>query len=43
VGSAVGKPIHKPEINFYDPFFLYISDLYGFTFEKDIGNGWLNE
>jgi len=29
VGSAVGKPIHKPKIDFYYPFSLYISDLYG--------------
>jgi len=27
VGSFLGKPIHKPKINFYDPFALYISDL----------------
>jgi len=29
VGTAVGKPIHKPKIDFYDPFSFYISDLYG--------------
>jgi len=29
VGSAVGKPTHKPETDFYDPFSLYVSDLYG--------------
>jgi len=28
-GSAVGKPIRKPNIDFYDPFSLYVSDLYG--------------
>jgi len=29
LGSAAGKPIHKPKIDFYDPFSIYISDLYG--------------
>jgi len=28
VGSAVGKPLRKPKIDFYDPFSLYVSDLY---------------
>jgi len=27
--SAVGKPIHKQKIDLYDPFSLYVSDLYG--------------
>jgi len=27
VGSAVGKPIHKPKIDVYDPFSLFISNL----------------
>jgi len=31
VGSAVGKPIHKPKIDFYDLFSLYLSDLYDDT------------
>jgi len=31
VGSAVGKPINKPEIDFFDPFSLYKSELYGFN------------
>jgi len=31
VGSAVCKPIHKPKVDFYDPFSLFISDLYGFS------------
>jgi len=29
VGSAVGKPMHKPKIDFYDPFAIYFYYLYG--------------
>jgi len=29
VGSAVGKPILKPKIDFCGPFTLYKSDVYG--------------
>jgi len=31
VGSIVGKPIHKPKIDSYDPFYLYIYDLYDYS------------
>jgi len=29
LGSAVGKPMHKPKIDFYDPSSPYLFDLYG--------------
>jgi len=34
VGSAVGKHLHKPKIDFYDPFSFYIYNLYGFLLSE---------
>jgi len=41
VGPAVGQPIHKPKIDFYDPLSLYLSDLFMIVSTSSRNANWL--